>query len=123
MDIRGAVVGALARRDQAAARALLSEVHRHKAFYLSDYYYGLKSALADAAKLHAYHIALMSLLGLGEPGPSITGIDAELAKEFSRALSTCSEIAARQYGEGLGEFFAEVVKELNSLSKELCSRN
>ncbi|MFB6490476.1 MAG: hypothetical protein TU35_004360 [Thermoproteus sp. AZ2] len=123
MDIRGAVLDALARRDQAAARALLSEVHRQKAFHLSDYYYGLKDALADAARLHAYHIALMSVIGLGEPGPGVTGIDAELAKALSQSLATCSEISGRQYGEGLGEFFAEVVKELNSLVRELCSRS
>jgi hypothetical protein len=111
------VLEVLRRRDPSLARSALAEVHRQKAFSLADAEYS-KEELERAARLHAHHIALMSIiLPEVEVDPeSVTGIDYGLAKAFREAWERCADIPPP-----VDEFYRVVVEELNRLSRSLCS--
>lgn len=109
------VLDVLRRRDPEAARALLAEVHREKAFSMADLEAGVE---ADIALYHAYHVALLSLVQGGEvevEPDSITGLDFALAVKFAQALGACGRIEG-----SFDEFFTQVVQHLNRLAASLC---
>lgn len=111
------VLEILRRRDVEAARAALAEVHRQKAFALADAEY-FKHELKTAARLHAHHIALSSLL-LPEAEvdeESITGLDYKLAKRFREHAEKCAALPPVE-----DDFFKDVVDELNDLIRRLCA--
>lgn len=107
----------LRRRDPSLAQSALAEVHRQKAFSLADAEYS-REELERAAKLHAHHIALMSLVlpKVEVDSESVTGLDYRLAKAFQEAWESCADIPL--FGD---DFYRIVVEELNRLSRSLCS--
>ncbi|MFN7105097.1 MAG: hypothetical protein ACK4M3_00680 [Pyrobaculum sp.] len=94
----------------------LTEVHRRKAAVLAASEYS-PGGLKAAAKLHAYHLALASVIlpdvEIGEEG--VTGLDYHLAKLFRDCAKRCEKIATK--GD---EFYGVVVEELNELISSLC---
>lgn len=120
--LREAVLEALARRDVEAARRLLADVHREKAYLLDDHYLG-RDVADGAARLHALHIALISLLyGEAEAG-GVTGADLALASSFARARATCGPVEPPTAPEGLADLYRAAARELSRLVEELCSRS
>ncbi|MGC8974422.1 MAG: hypothetical protein ACP5KY_09545 [Thermoproteus sp.] len=120
--LRAAVLDALARGDAEEARRLLAEVHREKTYVLGDHYLG-RDAAGEAARLHALHIALLSLLyGRVEAG-GITGADLALASAFAKARADCGPVEPPQAPEGLADLYRLVAEELARLARELCSRS
>lgn len=119
MDI---VAKVLAEKDVEEAKRLLSEIHKEKAFLLSDYYLGA-DVLGEAAGLHALHIALISLIyGEVEAG-GVTGLDLSLAASFSRAYANCGRVELPAVPDELAGFYKQVVEGLNELVSRLCSRS
>jgi len=95
----------------------LAEVHKQKAFSLADAEY-IKEELKNAAKYHAYHIALISRImpEVDVDPESVTGLDYRLAKAFREGVEKCVELPPVE-----DNFFAVVVEELNRIIRSLCS--
>ena len=110
------VVAVLRRGGPEEVRGALAEVHRQKAFSLADSEY-IKEELENVAKLHAYHIALISKImpDIEVDPESITGLDYRLAKAFREGVEKCGEVPPVD-----DKFFRMVVEELNRLIKALC---
>jgi hypothetical protein len=110
------VVAVLRRGDPEEVRRALAEVHRQKTFSLADSEY-VAEELGNAAKYHAYHIALISRLmpDIETDPESITGLDYRLAKAFREGVEKCGEVPPVD-----DKFFRLVVEELNRLIKALC---
>ncbi len=116
------VAAALAKKDVEEAKRLLAEIHREKALLLGDYYLGV-DVVGEVAKLHALHIALISLLyGEVEAG-GVTGLDLSLAASFSRAYANCGRVEPPAALDELADFYKRVVEELNKLINSICSRS
>ncbi|HII47127.1 hypothetical protein [Pyrobaculum aerophilum] len=107
----------LKRRDIARVKDALAEVHREKAFSLADSEY-IKEERERAARLHARHIALISLiLPEVEVDPeSITGLDYHLARAFRASVDKCTELSLPA-----DDFYRYVVDELNRIVRSLCN--
>lgn len=106
------VVEILRKRDVERAVGMLREIHRQKTYALA------RSALGESAKLHAHHIALLSIAmpEVEVVEDSITGVDYRLAKLFRESVEKCVGLPA----DG-DDFYSSVVRELNSLVDFLCS--
>jgi len=111
------VAAILKRGDPEEIKRALAEVHRQKAFSLADSEY-FKEELENAAKLHAYHIALISKImpDIEVDPESITGLDYRLAKAFREGVEKCGAVPPMEDKF----FFRLVVEELNRLIKALC---
>jgi len=113
------IVGILRRGDPREIREALAEVHRQKSFALADSEY-FKEELKNAARYHAYHIALMSVIlpEVEVDEDSVTGLDYRLAKAFREATQRCGGLSVAVKDE----FFKMVVEELNALLRSLCAQ-
>ena len=116
------IVEALAKRDLEEARRLLAEVHREKTFLLADYYLG-RDVMGEAARLHALHIALISLIYSEVKAGGLTGLDLALASSFAEARARCGRVEAPRAPGELADFYDRVAEELNKLLERLCSRS
>ncbi|MEM1902105.1 MAG: hypothetical protein QXK71_00390 [Pyrobaculum sp.] len=114
------IVSVLKSRDLEKIKEALVEVHKAKAFSLADSEY-IEKELENAARYHAYHIALISSLiyDVEVDLESITGRDYLLAKSFREAESKC-ELLSIDTGD---EFYKTVVEELNNLLSTLCPKS
>lgn len=112
------IVEVLKRKNPEEVRRALVEVHRAKAFSLADAEY-VAEELEKAARLHAYHIALMSLIAPEvEVDPdSVTGLDYRLARSFQEGLAKCAELP----GVVEDGFYRVVLEELNRIIRSVCS--
>ncbi|MEL9990439.1 MAG: hypothetical protein QXP98_01185 [Thermoproteus sp.] len=121
-SLAGEVVEVLAAKDVARAKALLKRIHDEKTFVLADYYIG-GDVLDEAARLHALHIALLSMFVKGSAG-GVTGIDLLLAGAFSEALAGCRDVEPPRGLQGdLAKFYSTAVEALNGLLRRLCSKS
>ncbi|MFN3804314.1 MAG: hypothetical protein ACK4SY_04605 [Pyrobaculum sp.] len=94
----------------------LTEVHRHKAAVLATFEHS-PEGLKAAARLHAYHLALASVIlpDVEIDEESVTGLDYRLAKLFRDGAKRCEKITVT--GD---DFYGVVVEELNELISSLC---
>ncbi len=99
-----------------SVREGLRRVHREKAFELGEADYTGRIDVGKVARLHAYHIALLSRLERPDDAHGLTGLDLRLANAFAAAASVCGRIDDSQEDE----FFRLVVEFLNELIERLC---
>lgn len=102
--------------DAESVKEGLRRVHREKSFELGEADYTGRIDMSKVARLHAYHIALLSRLERPNVAYGLTELDLRLASAFAAAASVCGRVEDRQEDE----FFRLVVNFLNELIERLC---